>query len=238
MDICHFKIAGPKVQKYKGRVSGACAVLTEQGSSAYQMTAAKIMDVIARLPDCDGQAADAESADTEVKLEDAPRLRKTPSTECLDVWIRFPRRTCPKSWASIEDPVVSLERNLYGHPLAGLWERQFEEVLLEQLGWEKISEVGMSVHSSKKGGYVCQFMWMTSTCLERSCDMEGHAQKCVERYWQLYRVSSPFLDYHQFKQEGLENCLEMLVLGTNWKTRHSVVGQQGCKISHKMNSCM
>ena len=32
----------------------------------------------------------------------------------------------------IEDPVVSLERNLYGHPLAGLlWERQFEEALLE-----------------------------------------------------------------------------------------------------------
>ena len=38
----------------------------------------------------------------------------------------------------IEDPVVPLERNLYGHPPAGLlWERQFEEALLE-LGWEKI----------------------------------------------------------------------------------------------------
>ena len=33
--------------------------------------------------------------------------------------------------ANIEDSVVLLERNLYGHPLAGpLWERQFEEVLL------------------------------------------------------------------------------------------------------------
>ena len=37
----------------------------------------------------------------------------------------------------MEDPVVPLERNLYGHPLEGLlWERQFEKVLLEQ-GWEK-----------------------------------------------------------------------------------------------------
>ena len=55
----------------------------------------------------------------------------------------------PKSWAIIEDPVVLLERNLYGHPLAGLlWERQFEEVLLE-LGWEKTPELGMSVCSSK-----------------------------------------------------------------------------------------
>ena len=34
--------------------------------------------------------------------------------------------------------MVPPERNLYGHPLAGLlWERQFEEVLLE-LGWEKV----------------------------------------------------------------------------------------------------
>ena len=39
--------------------SGAYAVFTEQGSSATPMTAAEVMDVIARLPDCDGQAADA-----------------------------------------------------------------------------------------------------------------------------------------------------------------------------------
>ena len=45
----------------------------------------------------------------------------------------------PKSWSSMEDPVVPLERNLYGHPLAGLlWERQFEKVLLKY-GWEKVS---------------------------------------------------------------------------------------------------
>ena len=39
--------------------SGAYAAFTEHGSSASQMTAAKVMNVIARLPDCDGQAADA-----------------------------------------------------------------------------------------------------------------------------------------------------------------------------------
>ena len=38
----------------------------------------------------------------------------------------------------MEDPVVPLERNLYGHPLAGLlWERQFEKILLKY-GWEKV----------------------------------------------------------------------------------------------------
>ena len=73
--------------------SGAFAVFTEQGLSASQMTAAKVMDVIARLPDCDGRAAEAVSACTQEKLEDAPRLLKIPKSECLDVWIRLPRHT-------------------------------------------------------------------------------------------------------------------------------------------------
>ena len=38
----------------------------------------------------------------------------------------------------MEDPVGPLERNLYGHTLAGfLRERQFEKVLFEH-GWEKV----------------------------------------------------------------------------------------------------
>ena len=37
----------------------------------------------------------------------------------------------------MEEPVVPLERNLYGHPAAGVsCERQFEKVLLKH-GWEK-----------------------------------------------------------------------------------------------------
>ena len=49
----------------------------------------------------------------------------------------------------MEDPVVPLERNLSGHPLAGLiWERQSEEGLLG-LEWDKSAELGMSFCSSK-----------------------------------------------------------------------------------------
>ena len=94
------------------------------------MTASKIMDVIPRLPDCDGQAADAVSAYTHVKLEDAPRMLKTPKSECPDVWIRLPRHKWPNSWANMEDPVVPLERSF-------LWERQVEEDSVE-LGWEEV----------------------------------------------------------------------------------------------------
>ena len=74
MDICHLKNAELEArhQKYKGRVvlrgdivkddSGSYALFTEQGSSASQMTAAQVMDIISRLPGCHGQAADAISA--------------------------------------------------------------------------------------------------------------------------------------------------------------------------------
>ena len=38
----------------------------------------------------------------------------------------------------MEDPVILLKRNLYGHPLARqFWEKQFEKILLKH-GWEKI----------------------------------------------------------------------------------------------------
>ena len=56
--------------------SGSYAVFPEQGSSASQMTAAKIMDIISRLPGCDGEAADAVSAKTQVKMDDAHKLLK------------------------------------------------------------------------------------------------------------------------------------------------------------------
>ena len=76
MDICHLKNAEleGKHQKYKGRVvlrggivkddSMSYAVFSEQGSSASQVTAAKVMDNISRLPGCAGQVADAVSAHT------------------------------------------------------------------------------------------------------------------------------------------------------------------------------
>ena len=70
-------------------------------------------------------------------MEDAPQLLKIPTSECPEIWIRLPQHKYPKSLSSIEDPMVPLEQNLYGHPLAGfLWDRLFDEVLLG-LGWKK-----------------------------------------------------------------------------------------------------
>ena len=91
MDLRHLKYSEfePQFQKYKGRVvlregivkddSGSYAVFTEQGSSASQMTAAKIMNIISRLPGCSGQAADSVSAYTQVKMKDASTVLKNQS---------------------------------------------------------------------------------------------------------------------------------------------------------------
>ena len=133
MDMCHLKKCGvgtkiTEVQRQsrtlrrhcKRRLWSLCSFYWTS-SSASQMTAAKVMEIIARLPGCEEQAADALSAYTQVKLEGAPRLLRIPESERPNVWIRLPRHKCPKSWSNIEDPVVLLERNLYGHPLAGLF---------------------------------------------------------------------------------------------------------------------
>ena len=50
-----------------------------------------------------------------------------------------------------------------------------------------------------------------------SYDMEGHAKKCVERYYelankttqQLYKVSTPCLDDHHFKEEEMKSVGEL-----------------------------
>ena len=56
------------------------------------------------------------------------------------------------------DPVVPLERNLYGHPLEGLsWERQFEKVLLKY-GWEKVSNWECSFVHREKGLFLSVYV--------------------------------------------------------------------------------
>ena len=50
-----------------------------------------------------------------------------------------------------------------------------------------------------------------------SSDMEGHAKKCVERYCelanrktqQLYKVSTPCIDDHHFKEEDMKSVREL-----------------------------
>ena len=86
-DILRISELEPQYQKCKGRVelrgdivkddSGSYAVFTDQGSSASQVTAAKVMDITSRLPGCAGQAADAVSAYTQVVMEVASTFKNS-----------------------------------------------------------------------------------------------------------------------------------------------------------------
>ena len=72
-----------------------------------------------------------------------------------------------------------------------------------------------------------------------SYDMEGHAKKCVERYFelanktteQLYKVSTPCIDDHQFKEElksvgeFSEVCSQIVLRCFFW---HELVDQIFC----------
>ena len=64
MDMCHLKNAEleAKHQKYKGRVVLRGDIVKDESGS------------YAVLPGCDGQAADAVSAKTQVKMKDAHKL--------------------------------------------------------------------------------------------------------------------------------------------------------------------
>ena len=164
MDLRHLKNSElePQLQKHKGRVvlrgdivkddSGSYAVFTAQ-----RMTAAIAMDTISRLPWCAGQAANAASAHTQIKMEDAPSLLKIPKSECPDIWIRLPKHKWPRSWSSKKDPVVASERNLYSHLLTGqLWREQFEKVLPKTV--RKKFQIG-NVFVNREKNCSCQCVW-------------------------------------------------------------------------------
>ena len=94
----------------------------------------------------------------------------------------------------------------------------------------------------------------------RSYDMASHAKKFVERYCelankttqQLYKVSTPCIDDHHFKEEEMkcvgelsQVCSQIVfffkkknILGTKWKTRFSMVSKLARTIHHKMDQSL
>ena len=148
MDLCNLKNSelDPQYQKYKSRVV-LRGDIVEDDSGSYakdhqlhrwqpQTSWTSLQD----YQDAQDKAAGAVSVHSQVKMEDAHKLLKIPKSECPDIWFRLPRHKWPKSWSGMEDPVVPLERNLYGHLLAGLvWEWQFDKALYKH-GCEKVPD--------------------------------------------------------------------------------------------------
>ena len=135
------------------------------------MTAAKLLDALARFPGYTGENADARKAYTQCLLSEG-------NTE---TWVQLPRDRWPDAWFEdgskrqipmYVDPVVRLLRNLYGHPLAGLWwERHCHARILScgfqpVQGWECLY-----VHPVKKAWLSVYGDDLKLAC--RECDKEG-----------------------------------------------------------------
>ena len=131
------------------------------------MAAEKVKHILFRLPGCAGQAADAVSACTQVKMEDAPKELKIPKTECPDIWIRPPQHKWPKSSSSMEDPVVPLDELC----MVILWQDWHGKGNLRKSSCSSVERrfpVGNAYSYTVKKGYSYLCMWMTSNWLERN----------------------------------------------------------------------
>ena len=172
MDLCHLKNAEleTKHQKYKGRVCAPrrhCArwfwvlcnihktriiSITNDGRKGhgYHIETARLCRTSSWRSICIHSGQNGRCS----------KIIENSNSECPDIWNRLPRHKWPKSWSSMEDPVVLLERNLCGHPLAGLlWERQFEKILLKY-DCEKVSNWEcLFVHREKRIILICVCGW-------------------------------------------------------------------------------
>ena len=152
----------------------------------------------------DGQAADAVTAYTQVKLEDAPRLLKIPKSECPDVWMRLPRHKWPKSWASSWRSCWASRAEFVRSPASWpLVAKTNWRGLIESL-MGKSTELGMYVRSSKtrvisvsKCGWhqndwkeAGQKKLFSDNFKNMSALAEQEAQSCVEDFWHDDRLLS------------------------------------------------
>ena len=201
MDICHLKNAEleAKHQKYKGRVvlrgdivkndSGSHAVFTEQGSSASQMTAAKIMDIISRLPGCDGQAADAVSAYTQVEMEDAHNFLKFQNRSVQTFGFVY-HDTNGQNHGPVWKTQFFLLKGIY---MVILWQDYYGKGNLRKSYWNmagrKFQIGNVSLYIVKKGySYLC--MWMTSNWLERNQTLIRCGEYSIKMLiWENQRLS-------------------------------------------------
>ena len=93
----------------------------EQGSSTSHATAAKVLDVISRFRDCSGEASDAVSAYTQVKLEDASDEWEFTKSECPTIWISLPRSRCTTPCDKIQVLAMNTDIHWSDNPRTNSW---------------------------------------------------------------------------------------------------------------------
>ena len=146
LDLCHLKDSElePQFQKYKCRIvlrgdtvtddSGANAVFTEQGSSASPNDCRKSNGCYCKLTSLWRTSIWCSICLDSSKHGGCSKSTKTfPNQNVRTYGYVFHDINCQHHGQTLKIPVVLIERNLYGRPLAGLpWETEF--------GWEKVPD--------------------------------------------------------------------------------------------------
>ena len=179
LDICYLKNAELETKhlKYKGRVvlrgdivkddSGSYAVFTEPGSSASQMTAAKVMDIKTRLPSCEGQAADAVSAKTQENWKMLQNYWKFPTRKVQTFGFVY-----HDTYGQNHGPVWNTQSFLLSEIFfVILWQDCYGKGNLRKSYWSTVGRkfpIGNAYLYTVKKDYSYLCMWMTSNWLERN----------------------------------------------------------------------
>ena len=129
VDLCHVKDS--ELAKHTGGEwcskqttskddSGNRAVFTEPRAAPSQLTAATFLDTIPRLPGLADEANDTVSASNAWTHVRSRQIIAIARKKCA-----HKRGRRPKQWTRLKNQWVFLERDLYGHPSAGLlWENK------------------------------------------------------------------------------------------------------------------
>ena len=112
-----------------------------------------------------------------------------------------------------------------------VWNTYFSWSNWKITGVEKASRKNSSV-VLRHGGTCSKMRWTILRAGKQESEAFIHSFKSLPG-WPSSQAGRMKLSW-RFVTSLLTNCIEILVLGTNWKTRHSVVGQQTCKGSHKI----
>ena len=143
--------------------SGSHSVFAEQGSSASQTTAANAMDVIARLPGCDGQAADAVPALHSGKIggnsQIAPNFRVRMSRR---METSFPRHKNGRNpWQTLKILWYFLNEIDMVIPQPVRYGKNKSNTFYLNLDGTK-HQIGHVCLFIENKGYCCRYVWMTS----------------------------------------------------------------------------
>ena len=103
------------------------------GSSPSSMSAGKFLDFYSCLPGNDGQQADAQQAYLQTDYTGT------------ETWIRLPEEAWLPEWYDedgaplYQNPVVLMEKAIYGHPDSGsLWEKHCDDILVKKIRFHHI----------------------------------------------------------------------------------------------------